>query len=355
MKIDNIDIIIGGQFGSEGKGLVASEIAKKNTYNTIISVNSAQAGHTHYYLNEKVVLRFLPSGAITTNPYNWDRIVIANGAILEHEGFIKEIEDISTRFPELNIKNRLVVSAYASVITPTDVEWEKQHLPWQDTGSTQKGIGAALSRRVLRQGTIVKDSLQKDLLDMGITVADDVTEFYRGNILLEGSQGFGLSNHGRFYPKTTSRSTLSSAFLAYALLPPTKIRHIYGVYRTFPIRVAGESGTLKDETTWESIAESAGYKEPITEITTVTKRVRRVGQFDHDLFIESVLQNGVNVPVFTFLNYLDADVEKANSFNDLSDEVQAWVLSTSSLVESQTKFVGLSTNEYNCFWYGKGE
>lgn len=353
MKINSIDIIIGGQFGSEGKGLVASDIATNYPYDTIVSVNSAQAGHTHYYKNEKVVLRFLPSGAVTGS--NTDgRIVIANGSVLENKGFIDEIEDINSRFPELEIKKRLVVSAYASVITDEDVAWEKENLPWQNTGSTQKGIGAALSRRALRSGTIVKDSIQRTLLEHGITVAEDVTEFYNGRLLLEGSQGFGLSNHGRFYPKTTSRSTLSSAFLAYALLPPTKIRHIFGVYRTFPIRVAGESGELRDETTWEEIAKNAGYKDPITEITTVTKRVRRVGWFDDDLFLESMQQNGVNVPVFTFLNYLDAGVEHIDSYDGLSEPVKIWINERYKMVSNMVKDFGLSTNKYKCFWY-RGE
>jgi adenylosuccinate synthase len=91
--------------------------------------------------------------------------------VLANKGFIDEIEDINSRFPELDIKKRLVVSAYASVITDEDVAWEKENLPWQNTGSTQKGIGAALSRRALRSGAIVKDSIQRTLLEHGITVA----------------------------------------------------------------------------------------------------------------------------------------------------------------------------------------
>jgi hypothetical protein len=75
------------------------------------------------------------------------------------------------------------------------------------------------------------------------------------------------------------------------------------VFRTFPIRVSGEqAGPMKDEITWEALRQESGYPHPVQEMTTVSKKLRRVGRFDWDLAARAVR---VNRPTRIALNGLD--------------------------------------------------
>jgi len=329
-----IDVVIGGQYGSEGKGLVAAKLAKINKYDTIISVNSAQAGHTAPLFDgddnfmQQVVTRHIPSGAIT----DFDAIIcIGAGAIINPKILIDEIGMLESL--GIPIKNRLYISAFATVITHENEEWEKEHLPWQSTGSTQEGIGAALSMRALRKATIVKD-----VPELSRYCVLDIHMHYGRTVLLEGSQGFGLSVLGAHYPKTTSRDTTTQAFLSYAQLPWSQVRDVYGVFRTFPIRVAGESGGMYQELSWERVSEMSGYSD-LREITTVTKRQRRIGSWDMELYRRSCEQNGVTIPCFTFLNYLGKENEKAIHLHELNQKARDFIVANL-----------MASGNLKCYW-----
>jgi adenylosuccinate synthase len=108
-------------------------------------------------------------------------------------------------------------------------------------------------------------------------------------IVIEGTQGYGLGLHAGYYPTCTSSDTRAIDFLAMAGINPWSpgLEHVtvWLVARVFPIRVAGASGPLKGETTWEEL----GLPE---ERTTVTHKVRRVGDWDSDLIRKAVVANG---------------------------------------------------------------
>jgi adenylosuccinate synthase len=104
------------------------------------------------------------------------------------------------------------------------------------------------------------------------------------DVVVEGSQGFGLSLlHGPHYPFVTSRDTTASGFAMEVGLSPRLVDKIVLVVRTFPIRVAGSSGPLPYEISWETIAKESGAPAVVPEFTSVTHRLRRVGKFDVQL------------------------------------------------------------------------
>jgi adenylosuccinate synthase len=133
--------------------------------------------------------------------------------------------------------------------------------------------------------------LRKLLTDVSTEINDGLDQ--RRNVLIEGTQGFGLSlYHSDHYPKTTSRDTSAAGFLSEVGVSPRLVTDIVVVFRTFPIRVAGaQAGPLGDEITWEQIRAESGYPSDITEMTTVTNKVRRVGRFDWDLAEKAVKVN----------------------------------------------------------------
>ena len=122
-------------------------------------------------------------------------------------------------------------------------------------------------------------------------------------IVIEGSQGFGLSLlHGGYYPNATSRDTTAATFVGEAGLSPRDVTDVTLVILGHPIRVAGNSGPLKGETLWSEIAKIAGLPEDYCELTTATKKVRRVGTFDAELVRRAI---DVNNPTRIVLNHFD--------------------------------------------------
>jgi adenylosuccinate synthase len=148
--------------------------------------------------------------------------------------------------------------------------------------------------------------------------------------IVEGTQGYGLGLHAGRYPYCTSSDCRAIDFFAMAGINPwsksVSTTEIWLVCRTYPIRVAGNSGELHNETDWETLAAlSGGYIKP--ERTTVTKKIRRVGGWDPMLVAEAVAANGGPDTVriaLTFLDYIDPS--GANK-NELTDKMEEYVLS----------------------------
>ena len=154
-------------------------------------------------------------------------------------------------------------------------------------------------------------------------------------ILLEGTQGAVLSLHHGYRGKTTSRDTNASNWCADAGISPFAVRDVYGVTRTFPIRVAGNSGPMSgQEITWEEVTEHAESPEPIVEITTATKRKRRVFTLDgpdgpRDL--QKALD--INRPsklMLSFVDYLSYEDRHKTAWDSLTQRTRDWITTLES-------------------------
>ena len=331
-----IDVIVGCQFGSEAKGLVAGMLAKKNLYDVLVSVNSSQAGHTVPFYKDgiyhQIVTRQLPSSCVI----NHDALIyIGPGAVINLDVLFNEIrmlEDFN-----IPIKDRLLINPKATIISNDDINREKNVKLKERIGSTCEGVGSALSMRAIRECYIIENYRDKLLHEHNIHIGE--LSKHHEFILLEGSQGFGLSTFSLYYPYCTSRDTTTAAFLSYAQLPFRDVRNIYGVYRTFPIRVGGNSGPMYKETTWDEVSKISGY-ENLCEITTVTKRIRRIGFWDSLLAHKATVVNGVDRPILTFVNYLD------RRFEGLQDYEQFIRLADKGIIKSYDQM----SKDVNGFW-----
>jgi adenylosuccinate synthase len=331
-----VDVLVGCQFGSEGKGLVAGILAKRKPYDWLISVNSAQAGHTVIYKGEPIVTRQIPSAAVINHKAG---IYIGAGAIINIDVLLAEIDLLESK--RIPIVDRLNIHQKALLISEEDIQAERGELELKEKiGSTCEGVGMALSRRVLRSAKVFEDySFNPRILRSRVSdhfVIDEI----QGNILLEGSQGFGLSNFSKFYPFCTSRDTTTAAFLSYARINPRFLRHVYGVYRSYPIRVGGNSGQMYKEVNWEIVAQQSGYPQ-LSEITTVTKRVRRVGIWDARLAKAATAINGVDRAILTFANYINRQDESCDDWDKLSQKTKDFVNNTATHVGG---WYGISTD-----------
>jgi adenylosuccinate synthase len=147
----------------------------------------------------------------------------------------------------------------------------------------------------------------------------------RRKVLLEGTQGTGLSLYHGKYPYVTSRDTTVGGLLSEAGIAPNRVRKIVMVCRSFPIRVQnpanGNSGPLSKEISWAQIAARSGISEAElrrNERTSTTNRKRRVGEFEWDLLRKASSLNGPTDIALTFADYLGVENTRARRFEQLT-------------------------------------
>ena len=297
-------VVVGGQYGSEGKGKVSAFITKQEDIDVCVRCGGPNSGHSFVDGHgATVVLRQLPTGFI--NPRT--RLLIPAGALIDPEIVKQEIKSLGLT-PE-----RVGIDSRCFIIEGKDREEEQRLRLRERLSSTLCGVGSAQARRILRgdDAKLARDAitahpwLSRYLTD----VSDEVNTALDGGmkVLIEGTQGFGLSlYHSAYYPCTTSRDTTAAGFLSEVGVSPRLVTEIVVVFRTFPIRVAGEqAGPIKEEITWEQLQQESGYPHPITERTTVTRKIRRVGRFDWALAQSAILANRPTRLAMNGLDYLD--------------------------------------------------
>lgn len=312
-----LTVLVGGQYGSEGKGAVAAHVA--NDYDVHIRVGSPNAGHTIYWNGEKHVMQSIPCGWINPNA----NIVIGRGALLNMKQFLKELLHILTYYPDF--LDRLYIDPEAGILDEKFHEQEGGTLGemHKRIGSTGEGVGPARVARINRDKTVFhqfKDIAEEYGLERCMT--ENTPAVIAGwqdsgkNILIEGTQGSALSLLHSFYPYCTSIDTNVAGIISEVGIAPSRVTDVLMVCRTYPIRVAGNSGPMKNEITWDElnnrIIELGG--EPIApEHTTVTKKIRRIAEWDDELHKQSCLLNAPTQIALMFADYIDPELYGANT------------------------------------------
>jgi adenylosuccinate synthase len=317
-------VVVGGQYGSEGKGKVSAFITKQENIDVCVRCGGPNSGHSFVDETGKtIVLRQLPTGFV--NPQA--RLLIPAGALVDPHILKQEVDFL--KLPP----GRVGIDGKCFIIEEKDREDEQRLSLRERLSSTLCGVGAAQSRRVLRgeDARLAKDvSREYPWMSEYLTeVSYEVNKALDGEkgVLVEGTQGFGLSlYHSDHYPKTTSRDTTAAGFLSEVGVSPRLVTEIVVVFRTFPIRVAGvQAGPLKDEITWEQIQRESGYPHPIEEWTSVTNKVRRVARFDWELAHRCAQVNRPTRVAINGLDYLDASNREARAWNELSTKATTFV------------------------------
>ena len=293
-----VSIIIGGQYGSEGKGKVAFWYTNKVDASSVIRVGGINSGHTVISSHgEALIFRVLPTSAIG----NKAKCILPAGSYISVDLLFKEIKQ-SGIDPQ-----KIVIDPKSVVVNDRHISEEKNSSLLRNIGSTASGTGVAVSMRVNRSPDVVfaKDvpALTPFILDTSELLRNEIKS--GKEIVIEGTQGFGLSNiHTPFYPFATSRDTTAAGFLSETGLSPLDVTNIIMVIRSFPIRVAGNSGPLPKEITWDDVTAHSNNTSPIREYTSVTKRLRRVALFDAEIVKKAISVNNPNIIVLNHLDYI---------------------------------------------------
>lgn len=331
-----IHVILGGQFGSEGKGSVTSVFATHVSYDLVIRTGSPQAGHTfRRSTSELIKMRQLPVSwyfAPSTPVY------VPPGAIVNKDVLANEAQMLW----DMGFRGGIYVSPLAAVIRDDAFDREK----FISTGTTGEGVGATRADKCLRKAVLVRDDPDFKSEPLASLVSTDIRflgalQENSFRILIEGTQGFALSTDSDYYPYCTSTNLTVYNVLDDAGIP-FGVHDVYPivVMRTFPIRIAGNSGAMFSETSWPELRERFGSHIP-DEQTTVTKKTRRVGEWDTQLARGAVRHLKPSWLVLTFADYVFPRIKELG----ITEAIDKWLEVKEAAIGRRFDWLGVGTGE----------
>lgn len=311
--------LVGGQYGSEGKGVIAAGLAPM--FDAAVRTGGPNAGHSFFYHQNLYKMRQVPCAWVNGKA----RLFLGAGAVVDPDLLCAELGRTGAT---------VTIDPQATLILPHHHEAETNENLRGLIGSTTEGVGAARISKIKRNGdALLAREFDWDLHPHGDRVlveevAPALEEIYEtgGLIMLEGTQGSGLSLHHGRYPYTTSADTNAAQLAADAGLPPSRVEHTHLVVRTHPIRVAGNSGPTGGlELSWDDLRERGVVDLP--ERTTVTNNIRRIFTFDDEDFRRAARLNDPCGIWVTFGDYLTPAAKGIRDIDDLMElpEVRTWV------------------------------
>lgn len=326
-----VSVVVGGQYGSEGKGKVTHWLARQQQARYAVRVGGPNSGHTVVENGRHVVLRHLPTPVLLDDVIG----IVPAGAYLDADLLLREVEDTGLT------KDRLLIHPSAVVIDDSMKADEREAGLVKGIASTGQGVGGAVAQRAMRKRSLTFAGNTPSLrgfvrTDLDHTLDDALTRGER--VIVEGTQGFGLSIlHGGHYPYATSRDTTAAGALSEAGLSPREVDYVALTLRSFPIRVGGNSGPLPLETTWDAIARACGAGADLTEFTTVTGRPRRVAGFHDDVVLRAIRTNRPNL---IFLNHVDYFDYTMHEEPNISRQVAYRISELESQLGTKVDYIG---------------
>ena len=373
-----IRVVIGAQWGDEGKGKIVDLLSDKTHYVARFQ-GGANAGHTLKFDNKEVVLHLVPSGI-----FNGDAIcIIGNGVVIDPIALVKEVEEVKAM--GFSLDNRFFISETAHVILEYHkiLDQLKEHRKGKDAiGTTGRGIGPAYVSKVARIGirmidlldrSVLKHKIDQNIKDINYAlehmykadtinadeliaslnpIIDQLEPFICNTtntlheaieageeILLEGAQGCLLDvDHGT-YPYVTSSSPTSGGACTGTGVPPTAITHVMGITKAYCTRVGnGPFPTeLLDETGEE--LRKKGH-----EFGATTGRPRRCGWLDLVALKYAVCINGMNELTLTKMDVMDGleTIKVCTSYIIDGKETSVFPLSVSEIEKIEPVYTELS-------------
>lgn len=412
-----IIIVQGGQWGSEAKGLITAKLANDRKVDFAIRTGTVNAGHTVYYKGRKYAMQQLPVAWVNPDC----KLVLGPGAYIYPEILAREIDWINEAMGEKygDVRNRIFIDAQCGLHTADHTERSTASGRHHSMGATGKGSSQAVVDKINGRGNGGKLFTDTLGINHGFLLTDTSALLNRmwdagQQLLIEGTQGTLLDLHLGDYPFTTHKQTQAANWMAEAGLSCTLPTELVLVMRTYPIRVAGNSGPLPREISWSQFARWVNQKAPGTvsevalaawdsqvnfrtgtmgdpafwsprdrqehqtlasevhrdafhalppehqsalaqffEFTTVTKKLRRIAQWDDAIARRSVTLNRPHSLAITFMNYLypQAWGVEAGTYPDLPvllrRDIAAYARRVESMLGVKVSMFGFGPYEVN--------
>jgi adenylosuccinate synthase len=335
-------VVVGAQWGDEGKGKVVDYLAGSFDYIARVA-GGHNAGHTVIIGKDRYVLQLIPCGILRPKQH----AIIGSGVVVDPTALVSEIETLAKA--GLSVEGRLHVSNRAHLIFPYHRELDlaaENARGANKIGTTSRGIGPAYEDKMARRGLRMADLLDPELFrEKAARVVAEKNRIAQGaygakidfageveetlnlgekikryicdtaeltnraldagkSVLFEGAQGTMLDiDHGT-YPFVTSSSATSGGASTGMGVPPTKIRHVLGISKAYTTRVGG--GPFPTEM---PDLEAREVRERGKEFGAVTGRPRRCGWLDLVELRYAKMINGIDSLVITKLDVFDTQRE----------------------------------------------
>lgn len=358
MRRGKVTVVLDSQAGSCGKGKFIGYIAGKTNPEVAINNFMSNAGHT-CILDDgtEVMTQHLPTSVVSSNT----SLLIGPGAAITPHILFNEM----LKYSHLIDNRHIVINPRAVVILDKHVKMEEAILR---SGSTFKGCGAAQADKVMRQAKLFGEWYDEwkngwvyagNDLNMydGYTfnqvryiikhiIVDDTMEFINdtidlcGDVIIEGSQGCDLDiNYGLDYPNTTSRQCHVGQLVADCGISPLVVSDIIMVMRPYPIRISNTTNLFNDdgtvlvtssgdydgsrEITWDIVKDRCGAPDDVQfgEMTTVTKKMRRVFELNWDRLKYVTKLNRPTEIAINFAQYVDYNMLGKTKPSDITPKM----------------------------------
>ena len=325
--------MVGGHYGDEGKGKIISYLALNDKPEIIARAGvGPNAGHSVYKNGKKYGLRMIPCGFVNES----SKLAIGAGVLVDIERFRKEVEETQT-------KGRVFVDRRCGIIEQSHKDLDKGS-DSQKIGTTGSGCGPANAARVNRVSRRAADfpEISEYLADVPQMINDVIKS--GGNVLIEASQGFGLSLYYGNYPYVTSKDTSASSAAADVGIGPTKVDDVIVVFKAYMSRVGQDP--FVHYLTDEEVRKSKVWSRLLTEAEkssilgsnanekiafylgekgTVTGRPRKISDFDFKLARYSTMVNGATMICVTCLDKLFPDAKGARKMSNLGSDAKTHI------------------------------
>lgn len=355
--MSKIDVLIGLQFGDEGKGKIVDYLSQD--YDVIARFSGGDnAGHTIYTKDgNKIVLHLIPSGIL-----NKCINIIGNGVVINPFSLRDEIKMLESL--GIDVKSKLIISDKANILLPSHLKFDSAYEIQKGKmaiGSTLKGIGPCYTDKIARKGLRIKDIFEKDFKEkFRLKYLDDLTlishlnrssldysqkeinnfleaiEFIKNykieqtellinkyldegkSILAEGAQAAGLDIEFGTYPYVTSSITTTAGVCLGLGVSPKRIGTVYGVIKSYSTRVGNGPFTteLSDEI-GDYIFKTG------REIGATTGRKRRCGWLDLEQVKYACMICGVDKLIMTKVDVLSG-LEEVKLFDGEYKSFKGW-------------------------------
>ncbi len=310
-------IVTGGQWGDEGKGKIASYLALEDEIKVVgRSGVGPNAGHSIEWNGKELGLREISCGFVQEEA----EVLIGPGVLVDPDVFLEEIK-------KTGIEDRVGIDPKCPIIEEKHIKEDNnsEHLK-EEIGSTGTGCGPANAERANRSIKIAEEV--EELEDFIVDVPEKINNAINSgeDVLIEGSQGFGLSLYFGTYPYVTSKDVTASSLAADVGVGPTNVDEVILVLKCFISRVG--AGPFPTEISAEE-AEEKG----IIEYATVTGRKRRIGDFDFKLAKRSAMINGATQLALTNIDRLFDGNDSVKNFENLTEEAIEFIEEVENRVE----------------------
>ena len=332
----SFDAIVGGQWGDEGKGKIV-DLLSKNVDVVARYQGGANAGHTVYKDDQKIVLHQIPTGALRENC----SCILGNGMVIDPIGILDELNTLKNL--NISVKNRIFIDYYSHIVTPIHkcIDRINEEKTNNEIGTTCKGIGPTYTDKYRRIGIraidilspkILKDKIESRLafalgnneiseeslddlrqeLDLFYDTCSQISEYIKDtfeflhnalqkNILIEGAQGTMLDVDYGTYPYVTSSNCSSGGIGTGLGIPGSKLNSIIGIFKAYTTRVGGGPFPTELFDNDGKMLGSIGK-----EFGATTGRPRRCGWFDLVAAKYSAKVNGLTGIALTKLDILNS-------------------------------------------------